>query len=273
MPGTLAEALVADEVGIVYAPFGPYRLKAAFQPILAREGERMLRTVAVRGFCVPTLAGEPSEPERLFAALSGPERRLAEAVAVALPVLNQPNLGADGLDVLVDWPASLGADMPLAIMAEDHGGLVEPSRLVWCLAGGEEPAGEQRPLVSALRGLGSRIGVVAGLSDGRLLDAIEGFGPGLVSLDARPWQPPGLESRLTPLLAALVAALQLEGLAAMISGIETPAQLEAALESGADLFCGPLLALPALAGTLIEEEPRPIAGFLLRAQEEARGRG
>jgi hypothetical protein len=142
--------------------------------------------------------------------------------------------------------------------------MVDAAHLVWCLGTDHDaPVEAMVAGAASFRELGSRAGFAAGLSDGRLLDAIEAFQPELVRFDAAPWYPPGLEARLTAIFATLVAVLRREGVAVLVSGIATAAQLEAALDSGADLVCGPLLAPPALAGTLFDDQPRPISGFLL----------
>ena len=57
------------------------------------------------------------------------------------------------------------------------------------------------------------------------------------------------------LLPALFARLGDLGCRILVEGIETPRQLHAAVEAGADLLQGYLLARPALAGTIVDDAP------------------
>ena len=64
------------------------------------------------------------------------------------------------------------------------------------------------------------------------------------------------------LFPAVIAGFADMGAQLFVQGIETPQELQAALEAGADYFQGVALARAAVAGAVVDEKPRSIEALL-----------
>ena len=90
--------------------------------------------------------------------------------------------------------------------------------------------------------------------------------------DSDPRPPPGRAAFSRAFSRETVVADRVPAHGLSAQGIETPAELEAALEAGADYLQGMLLCPPALAGVVFDEDPRPIETLLRRGKLVSFGR-
>ena len=85
----------------------------------------------------------------------------------------------------------------------------------------------------------------------------------LVRIDGGWFRTVARQPQTARLFAALVRAYRSRGADVLVDGIATETMLRVALDSGADLFCGPLLAPAALAGALFPDTPLTIESLLV----------
>lgn len=244
--GRIRDAIQVDEVGIESGCYGPYLVKTAYQPIFA-PGSRLLVPVAVEALPMVFQGGAAISWADFLTGIAGTDRGMVESLSLRLHLRNYANIGVDDVQLFIGCrrPADAWA---LAGRCEEAE--LSPE-LVVCLVGGTKPA----ELAAAVRARKIRVA----LDDFGLGHAasglIEAVAPDMVRIE------PALFRRMVRapgairLLETLVAALKRGGFGVLVAGIETPAELQAAAMAGADLMQGPLLARPALAGTLLDMTP------------------
>jgi EAL domain-containing protein (putative c-di-GMP-specific phosphodiesterase class I) len=260
-------AIVADEVGIEIGIVGAHRLRVCYQPIFARFGA-CLSAVAVHGFAMPFQHGQAVPHQAFHDAVAPRERFAVTALAAALSLRNLPHAGTAGSRL------ALRADLQSAVTA---GRVRAAVRLLAAeiARNGLEP----RAVSVELTGLakadrGAAMGAFAALQDRGIAIAIleQGNGPALgllpdplpadlVRIDGGWFRAVARQAQTARLFVALVRAYRSSGAQVLVDGIATETALRVALDSEAELFSGPLLAPPALAGEVFPDAPLPIEGL------------
>lgn len=264
----VADALFADEVGIEYGVYGDYRLKSAYQPAFAqREGQ--LVPVAVSASLQPQLRGRPVPAADFLEAVAPADRLFVESLCRRLHLGNYRNIGVEGLDLLFiynpkfnDHAARALAEIRLMARHLDEFDL-NADMLICEIT--EKVASDDallKRLVRELRRNGLRIAVGefgASHSTEARLDLLE---PDMVKVDGDWFARLCRQPAAARLFGPLVSVLHQRGAKVLVEGIEESSQLKLALEGGADLLQGLLLAPPALAGTLFRTEPLALERLL-----------
>ncbi|WP_163267871.1 EAL domain-containing protein [Chelativorans alearense] len=261
------QAILVDEVGIETGRYGPYFVKTMYQPVF-RNTEGELVPCGVEGLAGPHKDGRPVSTRAFFADVTAADDTLfVENLCHTLHLRNYPNIGADGLMVFIKHYAS--ADFGLQTALDQVDGMmrfldeiaVDPA-LVVCEIAETADEGLMMDIAAELRRNRIRVAVDdfgvgrSTLTRVRLLD------PEVVKIDGGWFRRIAKVAVATRLLTSLVDALRREGRLVLIQGIETPAQLRVAIETGADLMQGYLLGQPKIAGSLFEAERMDVRNLL-----------
>ncbi len=264
----LAAAIRADEVGLEYGVYGDYRLRCTCQPIYSVEANR-LKPVAVEAFMEAHRAGEVVPWQEFFFQLPERDRPFVESLYRALHIRNYFHIGLDGGDLFLNYNPSVEGDHRRALaemrfMAQrlgDYG--LHSSRLV-CEIGGR-CALDDTALLSMVREM-RRNGLRVAIDDfgiGQVSEAwVRLLEPDIVRIDGGWFKELCRHFAAEKLFRPLLSLLHDQGVQVLVEGIEQPAQLGVALEAGADLLQGLLLARPVLTGTLFSAEPLEINELL-----------
>jgi len=268
----LERALDLDEVGIASARFDDYRLKTTHQPIFRHDND-VLTPFGVEARLV---AEKPDEvataPIDFFDALPAERRSFAEALCRRLHVENVRNIG-------VFEPSDFDTYLTIDPRPETEGGAIaEVASLIRLLneqgvdpltviceigdAGGRDIKALVA-LAAELRGAGIRV-AIAELRVGQPeIDRVAAVDPDIIKIDGNWFRSMHDTAETAKLLPAVVSAFSSLGPARIfVQGIETPAELEAALRAHADYVQGIALAPPALAGVVFDPNPRSIEALL-----------
>lgn len=256
------DAIIVDEIGIESGCYGIYRLRSLYQPIFRRR-EKTLKMVAVEGMAAPYVAGEEVPSEVFLSAVSDDDHDFIGRMGLALSLRNLRNIGLDGLDVVVD-PEGIepGALIDrVRLMAEELAGSgVDPGHVVCAL--GEHAASDGAllsRLAGEMRSQGLRIAVGDFGAGHWTDDAIDRLKPEIVRIDGDWFRQVCRDATTVRLFDAVVSRLRERPSKVLVTGIDSAEQLGVALRAGADLFQGPHLAAPALAGVSIEVATLSIA--------------
>lgn len=249
--------LLADEVGIAYGRFGDLVLKSSYQPLYCIEGD-WLQPFGVEALVTGLRDGVAVRADAILGLAEGERREALERLCRTLHVRNHHAMGLPGMQLFFNAdPGFTAGDVEhLAWMLAEEG--IAPE-IVTCEI--TEQAGSDarlRALAGELRAAGLRVAVDdfgAGHSTAARVRALR---PDTVKVDAKWFRSVVARSDALRLLPTLFARLSDLGCSILVEGIETPRQLIAAAEAGADLLQGYLLARPALAGTVIDESPLQI---------------
>ena len=251
--GATLEFLV-DEVGLAYGRFGDLVLKSSYQPLFCMEGD-WLQPFGVEALVTGLREGGAVGAEEILGLAVGEKREAVERLCRTLHVRNHHAMGLPGIQLFFNAdPGFTAGDVEhLAWMLAEEG--IAPE-LVTCEI--TEQAGEDarmRALARELRAVGVRLAVDdfgAGHSTAERVRALQ---PDTVKIDSDWFQAVAARPDALRLLPALFARLSDLGCTILVEGVETPRQLLAAVEAGADLLQGYLLARPALAGTIVDGAP------------------
>jgi EAL domain-containing protein (putative c-di-GMP-specific phosphodiesterase class I) len=252
-------AIHIDEVGIETGRWNEYFIKSAYRPLYV-PSQGMLRAAAVEAVSAPMVDWQQRPLAELLAGAGG-ERAFVEALCLTLNVRNHANIGDDDLHLVLDCRPGRDSDPGMAAaMIEavpehfEHTAL-RPEMVTCIVADPHDAVSDAAAtLARAARRQGMRVGLAdfgAGHDAPALLDTIE---PDMVWIDPALFRAVGSVPRGRGLLGALVEALHAGDMEVALTGIETPAELDTALASRADLFGGPLLADAKLAGTASDHE-------------------
>lgn len=260
-------AIIIDEIGIATAVFEGFRLKSVFQPIFTAEGAS-LSAWGVEARLRPLRDGSPVAPSVLAETLTSAEVPFFEALCRALHIDNHPNIGVDGMSLFCSIDARHALD-PARILAEleflsTRVGEVgmEPHLLVCSIAETEKL--EKSVLVrlaTAIRLHGFSLGVDDFAAGFPSLEQVACVEPNIVKFDGPWFRRVTSVPRASKLLGPLFAGFRQSGADVLVDGIETGDQLNAALDAGAVLVQGALLAPPALAGALFPTDPVEVAAL------------
>lgn len=268
LPGRSRDAIAVDEIGVEYGRYRDLLVKTAYQTVFRRSGD-FLRPFAVEGLIAATREGRTVPPAELFRrADAGGDREFVETMCRKLHLGNYRNIGVPGLGLFVKFDPRSGGDIG-AFAADIDAVTARPddiplrAHLLFCDIA-ETETQEMGTLARLAEEMRSRqIGLsIDDFGIGHAaLERMTLLGPDIVRIAGK-WVThlvavPGA----VRLLNGLVTGLQELGAGVLIDGIETPAQLRAALGARADFLQGLLLSRPQLAGTLFDAAPRPVGAY------------
>lgn len=262
-------AILVDEVGIAYGVYEPFRLRSAYQPIFApRDGQ--LTVVAVEGLIEPYRAGLACAPRTFFDGLPAPDRLYVETMCRMLHLRNFSNIGVEGLDLFFNYNPLVN-DHPGRALAEIRWMTrhladfdLHPGMLVCEVT--EQAADDAllSKIVREMRRDGIRIAIDDFGTGHSTEERVGLLRPDIVKIDGAWFAEFCRHAAAERFFRPLVSSLHDRGAKVLVEGIEQPGHLRVALDGGADLLQGFLLARPALAGTFLEEEPLSIDALLGR---------
>lgn len=267
--GGIDPSIFPDEIGLEYAVYGEYRLRSACQPIFApRDG--LLVPVAAEALIQPRYGGLPVPAKPFLESVPQPDRLHVEALCRALHLRNFHFVGVAGLDLFFNYDPQVNDHLghalaEIALMVGQLGDYGLDAGMLVCEIT-ERAAGSDfvlQRLALEMRSHGVRIAVDdfgAGHSTAERLRLLE---PDIVKIDGAWFGRVCRHAAAERLFARLLVQLHDSGAKVLVEGVERPDQLEVALEGGADLLQGHLLARPALVGSIFPERPLAI-GDLLR---------
>jgi EAL domain-containing protein (putative c-di-GMP-specific phosphodiesterase class I) len=254
-PASVAETIFVDEVGIEIGLLGDFRLKSAYQPIFRREGAE-LRPVAVEGKVAPFLEGRAVAATEFLAKVAPDDRLFVESLCNALHLRNHHNVGLPWLELFVSYhPRGNGEFLrEMAALAEILDEIELDPRLVVCEISEAAALDQQtlQALASEIRRHGMRVSI--GDFSHSPGGQVGGFRPDIVKIEGAWFRRLCEDDGTARLFAPVAATFRQLGAQILVGGIETVTQLRVAIDGQADLLQGRLLARPALAGTIFEEE-------------------
>ena len=251
--GARPEFLV-DEVGIAYGRFGDLVLKSCYQPLYCVEGD-WLQPFGVEALVTGMREKASIGADEILGLVLGEQRETLERLCRMLHVHNYHQIGLPGMQLFFN------ADPGFTVEDVEHLGWllaendVEPD-LVTCEI--TEQAGDDArlsALAEELRAIGVRLAVDDFGAGHSTAERVRALRSDTVKIDAAWFRSVVSRPEALRLLPALFARLGDLGCRILVEGIETPRQLHAAVEAGADLLQGYLLARPALAGTIVDDAP------------------
>lgn len=258
---SVKNSIFVDEIGIEYGRYGDCVLKTAYQPIF-RLSDGGLLPIGVEALAKVFVEGRPLPTSEFFTQVARHDRFLVECLCRRLHLRNYCNIGVPGLRLFFNCDPRGHSDTDTVIeqiryMASRLDDLeLEPAQLVCEIT--ENKALDETMLLrlaAEMRLHGIRLAIDdfgAGHSTPARLDMIE---PDIVKLDGSWFRQIARVETAARLLGQLVRSLHDKGIEVLIEGIETPDQLRIAINAGADLLQGFLLARPALAGTVFDTDP------------------
>jgi EAL domain-containing protein (putative c-di-GMP-specific phosphodiesterase class I) len=258
LPGhSTQRGIFADEIGIEIGIYGDWRLKTAFRPIFSRQGKRF-QPVAVEGFMRPFVFGREVDDQMFRRAVPARDRAAVAAMVASLAIRNLVHTGVSGLKLLLS--AGFEASVPVGKLRAAARALAMELRRSGIEAG--EVLVELSPLAGSVPAAFAafeslrRRGVATALKEsgnGLIFDRLRAF-PDLVVIDGGWFRAVARQNATVRLFNALVHNYRLQGASVLVEGIATAAELDVALDSGADWLSGPLLAPAALAGAVFPED-------------------
>lgn len=271
-PLDLERALFVDEVGIEAGIYGNYRLKTAHQPIFRREGAELI-PFAVEARVAPFRGRSAVAPAEFFKETPQSDRAFVEALCRTLHLRNHRNVGIEEperfeLYLTIDprydgWEAPDSAAHSIATFAREAD---IPAGMIICeiLDAATLDAKALAALSGELRGHGVRVSIAEFRVGQSAIDRVTQIEPDVIKIDGAWFRDVQESSETAQLFPAVINAFQGFGAKLLVQGIETPAELEGALDAGADYLQGMLLSPPALAGSALDEKPQPIKTLLRR---------
>lgn len=264
---SVASGILADEVGIRHAPYGEVRLRSVFQPILALD-RRTAVLGAVRAYLQPSMRAIPIPAVEFYAGIRAEMRPGIDRLVARLHVENRLNAGVDEPDSLDLW---LGVDtaggVEEACAQIDIAAETAPrgvNHIVCEIMRSEMlPASDLAALTARVRERGMRICVDA---VGATYDGATLVNADFVKMRGGFFRDLAKVRRAALLIGHMIEGCRGQGAGVLIEGIETRAQFATAIEAGATHVQGFLFGAPALAGTIIDDKPRPILDILYGAE-------
>lgn len=264
-PPRVSDSIIVDEIGIESGRYQDFVLKTAYQPVFRTAGA-FLRPFAVEGFVVPFREGRRVPVARLFENWRPGDEAFIERMCRLLHLRNFRNVGADGLKLVFGFDPKV--DGPFEAVALEVGALVESAEdrslrqedLICRIA---ETATQDLALLAEAAAKIHRSGMGLAIDDfgvgGCEPERVEALRPDIVKIDGKWFHKVTGTRETSQLFTPLVAGLQAMGAKVLVSGIDLPHQLALCLEAGVDYLQGYLFGEPELAGTVIDERPRPVS--------------
>ncbi len=267
-----SDLLIVDEVGIESARCGEFILRATYQPIYSRQGAT-LEWVAVAGGATPYYQGKPVPDAEMFERQAVPGARHVQRLGQVLQLRNYRNIGIAGIDLIIDLetPEPIDPDDPtndLHVIAEylQEAGL-EPERLICMLGAPDSDLALRR--IGEARHSGLRRGIGDFGAGHWTEEQMSALSPDVVRVDDAWFAEICRNDATIRLLGTAVARLHERPARVLVGGIDRREKLHVALQVGADLLQGPLLAESALVGSEMNEEPLRIVDLLGHAPASA----
>lgn len=265
MPSFL-DAILVDEVGIESGRVGGFLLRAAYRPIFSLVRD-CLQIAAFDASIQVEREGKIHNLDDLSDASPPIEDDFVAGLCQTLQVGNHRNLSLPGCDLFLDHDLFRNRRLRDALLdAARHAHArgepaLEASQIVCRISNAAAFGhGVRLTLLDELRTAGFRLAFDlfedggAGTEPRYHPDVAEISGSWLAKIAA--------ESAAARLLRPLVEAHRREGTRVMVRGISTADQLELAIDAGVDYFAGDCLGRPALVGTMVDEDPRPLGNLL-----------
>lgn len=266
-PLTIDEDITVDEVGIRTAGFGDLRIKSAFQPVW-RHRDGLLLPRAVEALARVFRDGNSIPPLEFFARVAPEDRYKVECLCRALHLHNYDNIGVPGVELFFNYDPRVNGNLDQSIrqlgyMAERLEQIGVDIRLLVCEITETDVLDRDAfvRLTAEIRRLGMRLAIDdfgAGHSN---LGRVRTVEPEFVKFDGAFFRRVVQEPAALRLLRKLSDGFKADGAMVIFEGLETPTQLVAAIETGADYLQGYLLGRPALAGSIFDDKPKPIEFF------------
>jgi EAL domain-containing protein (putative c-di-GMP-specific phosphodiesterase class I) len=264
----VSQSIFPDEIGLEYGVYGDFRLRSACQPIYARRGD-VLAPVAVEMLMQPHRDGLPV-PQGIFREQVAPSDRLhVETMCRMLHLRNFAFVGADGLDLFFSYEPRVNHHLGRALaeirMTARHLGEYGLHAGMMVCEIPEQATGDEavlRAIVREMRRNGLRIAIDdfgVGNSTEEKLRLLE---PDIVKIDGGWFAEVCRHSAAEKLFRPLLSLLHEHGVKVLVEGIEQAEHLRVALEGGADLLQGRLLAGPTPVGAIFPEEPLAMEDLL-----------
>jgi EAL domain-containing protein (putative c-di-GMP-specific phosphodiesterase class I) len=267
-PPRASDSIIVDEIGIESGRYQDFILKTAYQPVFRTAGG-FLRPFAVEGFVVAFCAGRRVPVARLFDNWRPGDEAFIERMCRLLHLRNFRNVGADGLklvfafDPRTDGPFEAVELEIKALVGREDDRLFSRADLICRLA----ETASQAPVLLAKGAADIRhAGIGLAIDDFGAGDyepeRVEALRPDIVKIDGKWFRKVTETPETSRLFTSLVGSLQAMGTTVMVSGIDLPHQLAICMEAGVDYLQGYLFGEPELAGTIIDERPRPVNRYL-----------
>ena len=258
-----------DQVGIHSARFGALSVRAFFKPVYCSDGTDLHLTMLV-GEARVQLSAPGGKAADFHSSLN--ELARAGDLGRALIALNRANTGLGGLSLVL--PACSQDEIESGVLAavldaEDelaaHDGF-QPAKLICelpspdttCLADiGRYAAACRR------RGLGVALGRFNGTQ--AAIEAARAVCPQIVSIDAGWFNRVTRSDQAARLLKPLFRSMRAIGARVHVGGLNTPIQVTAAYDAGADLYSGRALAASMPAGAFLKPSSVPLSTYTGRA--------
>lgn len=252
-----------DEIGLGIAHYAGFHLRSAFQPVFCRFGHKLV-PVGLEGLARPTREGTAVSPTDFFHAVPAADRAFVDALCQLLHLRNWRFAEPAGLRLFLN--ADVGHAETTATLAERLRATVRglgdegiALSLIVCELGNAHRADHLAltRLAGRLRSFGLRIAMDFADAPGNLRN-IEMVAPDIVKVDGGWFRRVCEERAALRLLPRLFESLQTGGGQVLVQGVETQAQIEHAVDAGAQYLQGFALGMPALAGADVQLRPRYI---------------
>src|SRR5690606_13387181 len=214
-------------------------------------------------------AGKAVPPQDFYRTVPQDDRLFVESLSRALHVRNYPYVGLDGVDLFLNYDPQVN-DHPGRALAEIRRRAHRRGDYdlgAWMVGGEstEQAAPDDAVLAAVVREM-RRNGFRVASDDfgiGHSTEArVRMLEPDIVKVDGGWFAELCRHAAAEKLFRPLLCLLHDQGAKVLVEGIERPDQLGVALEAGADLLQGFLLARPALTGTLLSAEPLAVDRLL-----------
>lgn len=257
-------AVFADEVGLAYAVENGTHLSTSFQPIFRAQGQELL-PFAVEARLAPRRGGTQIPAGDYLASLNADDAGRIDAICRTLHIRNHANLGVGDPLAWSLYFTEGAAGAPARSASADAAFFAETARLageaglagtqVICeLAGAAEMDVERLgSLALAARQSGIRIAIAAFRADRDAIEQVSRIEPDVIKIDGAWFRAVHDRTETASLFPAVMTAYKGTGATLLVQGIETGAELAAALDAGADWLQGNFLAEALPAGCAVEE--------------------
>lgn len=260
-------AIVVDEIGIETGRYGSHILKTRYQAIFRRTPEG-LTPWGVTGTVQPHLRERPISLDSFWADIAPDDQPFVESLGRMLQLRNHRSIHAGDLVLLWDYDQRLFAstDTPEAQVARLVSLLPSAEidqHLFLCRLPGNGEEGRVAELAAVLQLNGIATAVEDFGTPAESASRIRQINPQIVTFEGRWFRRIADVPAAVDLLGSFVEALRREGRQVLIEGIETPDQLRAAFDTGADLLRGDLLRPAQPVGVIFDTEPLDGEALLL----------